>query len=133
MKKLLSTVLLSYLGSTVAYANDVMLINNTSSVATALYKSFDGDFCSSILGKAQGILAANGGKLPVTDQVIYNNCSLDDCIADVYLSNNCKGNKVATITMSYKSGGIKNVINLKPDQYTIQWTHIEASISERVA
>lgn len=72
--------------------------------------------CSSELGD-RGIIKPHGKLSLNTAEIIYL-CGYKTCETFLFLTNNCTGEKLATVKMNaYK--GVQNIINHKPTEYVV--------------
>jgi hypothetical protein len=80
---------------------DLTIVNNTDQDSTSIV---NGGACSTILGEI-GITRAHSSN--TLDYIIMRiACGMhpNDCVADVYMTDNCSGPKVATVTMDINKG-----------------------------
>lgn len=105
---LLSTVILTVAAPTLAFA-DVSVTNTSSAFYTA---NMDLSPCSSIIGD-KGIMKPHSA-LSIPKAVIDLYCGIKPCEAQVYLSKNCSGKKIAKVTIA-KDKGVTNIENYDSD------------------
>ncbi len=98
----------------IASASDLTLVNNTNRDSTSVINN---GVCSTILGSA-GVTKAHTTNV-VPESKINMACILNrtNCKADVYMTNNCSGKVVATVTMDTKSG--VKAVAMKDNTYKI--------------
>jgi len=108
IQKVVSTTLLAVgLSSVSAFAfAGLVLVNNTNLDSTSI---INGGICSSSLPGGVGVTKAHSTN-EISDTIIRIAClgHASDCTADVYMSGNCSGPKIATAVMDIKSG-VKSV------------------------
>lgn len=85
--------------------------------------------CSSSLGDS-GIIKPHG-KMTLTKAQIIALCGFSNCDAKLFLTNNCSGDKLATVTLS--QSGIHHIINHKPDEFDVSGNTSNITISKRKA
>lgn len=95
-----------------AQAN-IDIINHTGLYGTGKVKN---GACSATLGD-RGIIKPHGNLTLNAAEIIYL-CGFKTCEAFLFVTNNCTGDKIATVTMDAYSG-VKNVVNHKPGEYLI--------------
>ena len=100
--------------SFLAHAGDLHLMNNTDFDSTSYINGFA---CSDMLGES-GITRAHQPNT-IGDSLVRVACMFNssDCVADVYMTPDCSGEKVATVTFSVDDG-IKNITMLS-NKYSI--------------
>ena len=106
-KKLLNTFLAISISSLPVFAHagiyspDLNIINNTDNFSTSIINN---GACSTILGDI-GISKPNS-KSTIPGSKVRLACILNtsNCSADVYMTNNCTGNKIATVTFDVNQG-----------------------------
>ncbi|MBV9575565.1 MAG: hypothetical protein JO149_02955, partial [Gammaproteobacteria bacterium] len=111
-KKFFSNVLvisissLPFLADAGNYAStDLTIVNNTKNYSTSVINNGP---CSTILGDI-GVTKPNSTSIVPSDEVKFA-CTLNEsnCAADVYMTNNCSGPKIATVIFD-TDAGIKSV------------------------
>lgn len=108
---LLGAITLSTI-SFAAYA-DLSITNNTKTGATASAASSP---CSGSIG-SKGVIAP-GGHVEIPDWAVGVYCRTN-CTAHVYMSKNCSGKSIATVTANMKDG-VVDVINNGVDGYHVE-------------
>lgn len=95
---------------------DLTIVNHTRNDSTSI---INGGLCSSALGEG-GISRAGKPPLVVPDSLVRLACTgkLSDCVADVYMTSNCTGQKVGTVLFDIKTG-TKSVTNNPASAYII--------------
>lgn len=85
----------------IAMATPLTIVNNTNQDSTSIINN---GMCSNALGPS-GITRAHQTNV-VPDVVLQNACFFtpENCRADIYMTNNCTGPKVATAMFSLKRG-----------------------------
>lgn len=84
-----------------ATQSDLTISNNTKQYSTCVINNGP---CSSVLG-AEGVTSPGEQNHKVSAATINFACSFKkDCVADVYMSKNCTGDKVATLSFNVDSG-----------------------------
>jgi hypothetical protein len=120
----LLTICCLHLLASFSYA-DMVIRNNTDLPVTARI----GRLCSSIVGNL-GIVYPRSSL--VVTQHYYDNMGIfcpSSCDADVYVSNNCSGTKIATVNFS-KEDGITNIRNEVVDLYAVNGGGFEIVIDK---
>jgi hypothetical protein len=86
-------------------AGDLTIVNNTKNFSTSVINNGP---CSTILGDI-GVTKPNSTNTVPSSKVKFA-CSIhpSSCSADVYMTNNCTGSKIATVTFDVDKG-IKSV------------------------
>lgn len=81
---------------------DLTIVNHTKKDSTSIINA---GLCSSTLGEG-GISRAGKPPLVVPDSLIKLACAgnLSNCVADVYMTSNCTGQKVGTVVFDIKTG-----------------------------
>lgn len=105
MKKIMAFGLLGFgLVSTAFAASDLTIVNNTNNDSTSIINN---GICSNTL--SGGVTKAHSTNV-VKKTVIGLAClgHASNCKADVYMTNNCSGNKVASVVFDTGSG-IKSI------------------------
>lgn len=110
MKKKLITSILCLL-PLIAYA-EVKIHNNTDAYGTGKIKN---GACSSTLGDS-GVMNPHGS-MTLSKLEIISLCGFKTCEAYIYMSKDCSGNKLATVSLNVD--GVKNILNHQPDQFSI--------------
>lgn len=113
-KLIVSAVGLLMMGtSLLANANPDLMIRNKTQCYSTLVTNHGA--CSTILGSDIGVANPNSDH-PVAGKYVRIACMLNqhNCTADLYLTNNCKGPAVATVTFDIDTG-IKTVQNHNSD------------------
>ncbi len=118
-KLLLNTLLIMSVGGmSFAHAISLKTINHTHFDSTSVMNN---GVCSTILGDS-GITPA-GQEKDISDFLVKKACITNQlhCKADVYLTRNCSGPKVATVTLNVNTG-IESVTMNNP-AYQITYTN----------
>lgn len=116
LKKILSTGLfaISISGMSILAhgANSLTIVNNTAQDSTAIINN--GGCSASVLGE-KGITRA-GKQNTIDSFIIWYACyaSPANCKADVYMTSNCTGEKIATVVFDTNTG-IKSISMLSND------------------
>ncbi|MBA3660554.1 MAG: hypothetical protein H0W64_02385 [Gammaproteobacteria bacterium] len=127
-KTLLSTLLIASLCVPVfAHAGDLIIVNNTDKDSTSVINK---GYCSTTIMGKDGITKARTTKI-VKDLQLRMACmkNLDNCKADVYMTNDCTGPIAATVTLSVKTG-IKQVGIAKDVPYKVTWTAFSIRVEQ---
>jgi hypothetical protein len=98
--------------SSSAFAKDLVIMNNTDALATAKTKT---SMCSSVGGDA-GMLKPH--KAITVSQWIQDFYCAGQCDADIYISDNCSGQSVATAHIKQGSG-IVSINNHNQGSYRV--------------
>jgi len=111
IQKIVTTTLLAAglcSASTFAFAG-LVLVNNTNLDSTS-YIHGTINICSSALPGGVGVTKAHSTNDKITDATVRLACGrhTTDCAADVYMTTNCSGNKIATAVLDVKTG-VKSV------------------------
>jgi hypothetical protein len=106
---------------------DLFITNHTNSDMTS---KISGHCSSEVLGQAG--VTPKGGVSDITPNQILLACAVSilkgtPCSADIYMSNNCSGTSIGTVTFDMKTG-ITGVTGLNPN-YTIDYSGFAATIS----
>jgi hypothetical protein len=115
MKKMMLGILITLGLATIAMtaqAADLTIVNNTNKDSTSIINS---GMCSSYL---PGGVTKAGETNTVPASIIRSACKKHetDCNADVYMSNNCSGNKIATVNFDI-TVGVKKISMLSKDYH----------------
>lgn len=143
-KQLLTTLALvaSYTFSPLAEAGhvcmptDLKIINNTSFISTAKVIVANGNTKPGE-GMCTATFHENGKTNPhdyncFNQQIIQVLCMMmSECIADVYLNDNCTSPKIATVYFSTRTGVNAGSIRMFSRDYEITGTGFEITISPR--
>lgn len=79
----------------VAAKADIMVTNHTDRPVAAKARKLN--LCSG--PNPAGVAAANGGTVPIYQSLIFSQCKTKKCYIDVYRSDDCKSNQIATFTV----------------------------------
>jgi hypothetical protein len=118
----MSTKLAFALGITIisftVNATPLTVVNHTKSDSTSRIHNWLNKCSSDLLG-ADGVTPAGQTK-EISETNIKLACYFtpDDCVADVYASNNCSGESIALMSFSIKDG-MKWVVEKMPNKYKI--------------
>lgn len=80
-----------------SYAVDITISNLTSSVGTGKISGI----CSNILGPS-GVI--HPGQSLVVPQIVFDLYCMNQCTADLYLSDNCSGERIASANIDESKG-----------------------------
>lgn len=110
-----------------ALAQDLYTTNNTKLDSTCRTND---NLCSTDILGAAGITKAGEQRKKTSGTQLKLACikNLRDCKADIYMSNNCSGNKIATIKFDTLGNGVKS-IEINDPQYNITGNNFEITIS----
>lgn len=116
MKTLTSA--LAILACSLSFTAHAKLVVTNKTQFDSTTKTF---LCSTALGEAG--VTHPGQTNTLTDAQVKSAClfSQQNCVADVFLTNNCSGPSIATVTMDIKSG-IKSV-EMKDNNYQIDYSN----------
>lgn len=91
-----------------AQAADLTIVNNTYCPSTTITNN---GACSTILGDS-GVTKPHSTNV-VTAAKIFIACIVNqkNCKADIYMTDDCTGPKVATVTFDIYDAGIKSILN----------------------
>lgn len=116
-KTIISSFLIAGMSiSAFAYAQKLTIFNNTDFPSTS---RINGHCSRDILGSAG--VTPKRTKKDIEEWQLKLACmaSPEKCIADVYLTNNCKGDPITTVTFSVSKG----IINVTPPKNGYSETH----------
>lgn len=121
-KTIISILMIAGMNATASYAADLTIQNNTDNDSTSVINH---GLCSTKVLGQDGITKARTTKV-IKEFQLRLACMLspENCKADVYMTNNCSGDIITTITFSTKSG-IKSVT---PPKHNYVVTHTPFSI-----
>lgn len=103
--------------STIAAAGNLIITNNTDEPSTTVT---NGKCSTQWLGEGGITKPHEKRELKETQlRVACGKDHLDNCVADVYMTNNCTGPVIATVTLDTKKDGIKNVVVIPGGKYLI--------------
>ena len=100
--------------SMVAHAEAVTIVNNTNRDSTSIINNGS---CSTVLGSSGITRAHTTNVVPEMKMKLACIRNSKNCIADVYMTDNCTGNKIATAVFDV-STGMKSITIIDP-QYNI--------------
>lgn len=100
----------------VAQANDLTTVNNSNHDSTCVVNNGP---CSTILGEKYGVTKAHSTNT-IPSSKVWLACVRDtkNCKANVYMTNNCSGPVVGTVTLNTDTG-VTNVYNTPGSGYVI--------------
>ena len=101
-----------------AYADDISIMNNTNSPGTGyLSGKYSDSPCSSDAGTGGVIEPHSSIVLPeYVINLIY--CSISPCKGTIFMSTNCSGRKIATVTIDRRKG-VTDITNHNVDGYIV--------------
>lgn len=98
-----------------AHAHEISMKNNTKAYATGKLESLTKSPCSSTV--SGGVVQPNGSvNLPQSVLDLY--CGIKTCTGYVYVTKNCSGEAIATVTID-KEKGVTNVHNNNVQGYYV--------------
>lgn len=104
LNKILIITLSVFIGSMpiFAHAGSLTVVNNTNRDSTTVTNDFQ---CSDHLPGGKGVTKAHSTNV-IPENTVNIACikNKENCKADVYMSDNCSGTKVATVIFSTKTG-----------------------------
>lgn len=101
---------------------DITVNNHSDAYGTGMI----GGRCSASLGDV-GIMRPQG-KMTISRTDIVGLCGLRNCEAQVFMTNNCSGAKIATVTINHK--GVVNIVNHSAGEYIVSGTKTNVNIDK---
>lgn len=122
--KILSAFIMAALPA-LTYAVDIRVTNNTDAYGTGHFNSFI-KICSSNLGNS-GILKPQQKDFVISGSSIKTACGSKDCEAFIFASDNCKGQKIATVVLN-SGKGVINIDNVATDRFKVEYTATQVTV-----
>ena len=126
-KIMMATVLIAGTSPLFAYTPDLTIENKTIYPSTSV---LNGGLCSTSILGADGITPPKSKKVIKGYQIrLACMLNLENCKADVYMTNNCTGDVISTVTLSVNTGikavtPPKNGFVIVTTPFSIQVDHV---------
>jgi hypothetical protein len=102
----------------------ITITNHTDSYGTGKINGT----CSNFIGD-KGVIQP-GQELTVPQEIFDSLCFGMTCTAEIYLSKNCRGNKVAVAKID-PSSGIKSIDNKDSAHFTIDYSKTQVTVTQK--